>query len=242
MFSAQSASVKTGAKNARRKTAGHPDIIPLPVARTGSIGNLAKRIFDFVVSAALIVLLSPLFLLISLAIVIDSPGAPFFRQRRKGYLQEPFWIYKFRTMRTHAHAQREEMFSKNEMDGLVFKMKNDPRVTSLGRFLRRYSLDELPQLFNVLLGDMSLVGPRPFSIEIFDRARTDDPAVRRWIRDRHRVLPGLSGLWQVSGRNELPSHMLMRLDLEYIQNRSFLMDIGILCKTFGAVLSKNGAY
>ena len=166
---------------------------------------------------------------IAIAIKLDSPGPVLFRQLRCGLHGRPFTFLKFRTMRDDAEARRKPLCALNEMDGPAFKMTNDPRVTPLGRFLRRTSLDELPQLWNVLRGDMSLVGPRPPS-------RRGSAPVRAWQRRRLSMKPGLTCLWQVNGRNELTFDEWMRLDLEYIDNWSLWLDVKIPLKTIPAVL------
>lgn len=200
-----------------------------------------KRFIDIVVSLAALVTLSPLFLLIGVLIVLNSPGWPIYRQRRRGKDGRMFWIYKFRTMRRNSHRVRDRLFDKNEMDGIIFKLKNDPRITMVGAYLRRTSLDELPQLINILLGDMSFVGPRPFSVEVFDRQGAFS-GYEAWIRGRHRVRPGLTGLWQINGRNDLPFEELIRHDLDYLRICGGWADLSIVFKTLPAVLKKQGAY
>jgi len=195
----------------------------------------AKRALDIVVSAVLLVAFSWLMALIAVLVKLTSRGPVFFHQRRAGLGGKPFLMLKFRSMRVDAELARRELERRNEMDGPVFKMRNDPRITRLGRFLRRSSLDELPQLFNVLLGQMSLVGPRPLPL---DEARHLPPEFQR----RHHVPPGLTGLWQVSGRNDLPYHEMMRLDLEYVDRCSLWLDLRVLAATLPAVLSGRGAF
>jgi lipopolysaccharide/colanic/teichoic acid biosynthesis glycosyltransferase len=167
---------------------------------------------------------------------ISSSGPVFFRQERAGLNGQPFTMLKFRTMVSNAEQLKQELERLNEMTGPVFKVTNDPRVTRVGRFLRRWSLDELPQLFNVLRGEMSLVGPRPLPVD--EVRRFDDPADRR----RLSVRPGLTCLWQISGRNEVRDFKeWVRLDLQYIDNWSLLLDLKILALTLPAVLSGAGA-
>jgi exopolysaccharide biosynthesis polyprenyl glycosylphosphotransferase len=180
--------------------------------------------------------LIPVIPLIALAIKITSPGPVFFRQKRSGINGTPFTIYKFRTMVTNAEQLKHELAAMNEMSGPVFKVTNDPRVTPVGKFLRKYSLDELPQLFNVLRGEMSLVGPRPLPVD--EVRRFDNLAHRR----RLSVKPGLTCLWQVSGRNQITDFKdWVRLDLEYIDNWSFWLDLKILLVTVPVVLRGTGA-
>lgn len=194
-----------------------------------------RRIQDVVLSIlALSVLWLPM-LLMALFIVIDSPGAsPIFAQTRIGRDGKPFTLYKFRSMRPHAEKELAELLPYNEMDGPVFKIKNDPRITRVGRFIRRSSIDELPQLFNVLRGDMSIVGPRPGTPREVEQY--DDYARQRLI-----VTPGLSCYWQIQpDRNKLSFEEWMELDVKYIQERSFLTDWKIIFATLNAVLGMNG--
>ena len=195
----------------------------------------AKRAFDIVLSAIALVILLPVILFVALLIKLDSPGPVFFRQSRIGRDGETFGIVKLRTMRVNAEAELAGLLDRNEGAGPLFKMKDDPRVTRVGGFLRRTSIDELPQLWNVLKGDMSLVGPRPpLPSEV---AEYDDPSHRRLI-----VKPGMTGLWQVSGRSDLTWEQGVRLDLFYVENWSVPGDIRILIQTVGVVLRPNGAY
>jgi exopolysaccharide biosynthesis polyprenyl glycosylphosphotransferase len=194
-----------------------------------------KRTFDFVGSLTLVVLLSPLLLLISLAVFISSRGPILYRSRRPGIGGAPFSCFKFRTMRSGADQQQADIESLNEASGPLFKIRDDPRMTSVGRFLRRFSLDELPQLLNVLLGQMSLVGPRPLPQRDFDQ-------LEEWHKKRYLVLPGITGLWQVSGRSELDFDDLVRLDFLYLERWSVALDLTILVKTVPAVFSRRGAF
>jgi exopolysaccharide biosynthesis polyprenyl glycosylphosphotransferase len=198
---------------------------------------VAKRAIDVAVSAALLVLLSPVFLLLALAVKLTSPDGPvFYRWRVVGVNRKPFTGYKFRTMVANAEQLKPALLEQNEMQGPVFKLRGDPRITPLGRILRRYSLDELPQLWSVLRGDMSLVGPRPPFAEEASRFEF-------WQRRKLSVKPGITCLWQVNGRNEIQSFdQWARLDLEYIESASLWLDCKILLKTIPVVLRGRGAY
>ena len=194
-----------------------------------------RRAQDIVFSLLALILLAPLALLISLAIVLDSPGdGAIFRQRRVGRDGKLFWLYKFRTMCPDAEEQLNELLSQNQMDGPVFKIKGDPRITRVGRFLRKTSLDELPQLLNVLQGDMSIVGPRPAlprEVELYSD----------YQRQRLYVTSGLSCYWQIAPhRNEMSFDEWVALDLKYIQERSFWVDWKIIFLTVRAMLMKYG--
>ncbi len=194
-----------------------------------------KRAFDLVVSLALVLVGLPVWLLIALAVKLDSPGPVFYRDRRVGLGEREFGMFKFRSMYVDAGERQAALETANEASGPLFKIKDDPRVTRTGRILRRYSIDELPQVLNVLRGDMSLVGPRPLPLR--DYVQLED-----WHRRRYRVLPGMTGLWQVSGRIELTFDDLVRLDFYYLENWSIWLDISILAKTMPAVLARRGAY
>lgn len=219
-----------------QKTAGHTCLLDRDaVLKKDCCYWRWRRIQDVVLSIlALSVLWLPM-LLMALFIVIDSPGAsPIFAQTRIGRDGKPFTLYKFRSMRPHAEKELAELLPYNEMDGPVFKIKNDPRITRVGRFIRRSSIDELPQLFNVLRGDMSIVGPRPGTPREVEQY--DDYARQRLI-----VTPGLSCYWQIQpDRNKLSFEEWMELDVKYIQERSFLTDWKIIFATLGAVLGMNG--
>lgn len=197
---------------------------------------MAKRVFDFVGALVLLVLLSPVFLIIAGLIKLTSPGPVFFVQTRVGLNKRLFRLYKFRTMVEGAEALQDQLAHLNEADGPVFKIRQDPRVTPLGRWLRRTSLDELPQLINVLLGDMSLVGPRPLPLRDYQGFNTD------WHRRRFSVRPGLTCLWQINGRSTLPFEKWMALDMYYIDHWSFGLDLRILARTLPAILKEKGAY
>jgi exopolysaccharide biosynthesis polyprenyl glycosylphosphotransferase len=206
----------------------------LKPVRLSGVQAVAKRTFDLVVTSTGALLLSPVFLLIALAVKLTSRGPVFFKQERVGYHGRPFKILKFRTMVADAEERLEDLMHMNEATGPLFKMKDDPRVTPVGRFLRKLSLDELPQLFNVIRGDMSLVGPRPpLPREV---AQYED-----WMMARLEVRPGITGLWQVSGRSELPFEDYVRLDLFYIENWSLAYDLFILAKTVPTLLTARGA-
>lgn len=195
----------------------------------------AKRLFDLVASCVLLVACLPLFVLAALLIKLTSPGPVFFVQERMGYNKRRFQLFKFRTMVVDAEARMREIEHLNEKEGPIFKIKNDPRITPVGRFLRKTSIDELPQLLNVLLGDMSLVGPRPLSMR--DALGLD----AAWQKRRFSVKPGITCLWQVSGRSNLSFKEWMLLDLEYIDRWSLSLDFRILLRTIPAVLTGKGA-
>jgi exopolysaccharide biosynthesis polyprenyl glycosylphosphotransferase len=198
--------------------------------------GVVKQLIDFLVAFVAVILLSIPFALVALAIKLTSPGPILFRQKRCGLNGQPFTIFKFRTMETNAEQRKQELAAFNEMSGPVFKMKNDPRVTRIGKWLRKTSVDELPQLFNVLRGDMSLVGPRPLPVD--EVRRFDDLAHRR----RLSVKPGITCLWQISGRNKVSDfNDWVRLDLEYIDNWSLWLDLKILWRTIPIVLLGSGA-
>lgn len=195
----------------------------------------AKHALDRVLAAALIVAFLPLLIAVAIAVRWETPGRVIFAQQRSGRDGSPFTMYKFRTMHTDAEVRREQLAADNECDGVLFKIRDDPRVTRVGRVLRKYSLDELPQLLNVLRGEMSLVGPRPaLPAEV---ARYGEEPRRRLA-----VRPGLTGLWQVSGRSDLSWDESVRFDLHYVDNWSWLLDLRILLHTVGAVLGHRGAY
>lgn len=198
--------------------------------------NLAmKRVMDVTLALVGLVLLAPLWAVIALAIVLDSPGPVFFRQLRVGKNGRLFYVYKFRSMRVGAEEEKERLRHLNEASGPLFKIRNDPRLTRVGRVLRRLSLDELPQLINVLKGEMSLVGPRPPTPE-------EVAQYEPWQLRRLEVAPGITGAWQVSGRSELPFEEMVLLDLYYIDNWSLALDIQLLLRTIPAVLSGRGAF
>lgn len=198
--------------------------------------DLAKRVFDLLFASLLMVLAAPIILLAAIAIKATSPGPVFFRQLRAGRDGKSFRMFKLRSMVASADDDKELFRKFNELPtGPCFKIKSDPRVTCAGRYLRRASIDELPQLFNVLAGDMSIVGPRPLPL---DEVRYDTPDQVL----RHRVKPGLTCLWQISGRTEIPYEEWLALDVWYIRNRTFLLDLQIILKTLPAILTGHGAY
>ncbi len=194
-----------------------------------------KRTFDLVLSTAGLILLTPILLAIAAAIKLSSRGPAIYRSVRPGMGGKPFHCFKFRTMREHSDQIQDDLEPLNEKSGALFKIREDPRLTKIGRFLRRFSLDELPQLANVLRGEMSLVGPRPLPMRDFER-------LEEWHKKRYLVLPGITGLWQVSGRAELDFDDLVRLDFLYLEQWSMFLDLSILLKTIPAVLSRRGAF
>ena len=195
---------------------------------------LAKRLLDVSLSLAAVLFGAPLFLLAALLVKLSSPGPVIYKQKRVGLCGRHFTFYKFRSMFVDADRRLEELRELNEASGPVFKMAHDPRVTRLGRFIRRFSLDELPQFFNVLKGDMSLVGPRPpLPREVGEYGP--------WEWERLSVTPGLTCLWQISGRSDVNFTEWMRLDHQYLDNMSFMGDVVILLKTLPAVLRARGA-
>jgi exopolysaccharide biosynthesis polyprenyl glycosylphosphotransferase len=194
-----------------------------------------KRAFDVAFAGIFLVLLSPMLALIALAIRLTSRGPVLYRSIRPGIGQKPFACLKFRTMYADAEDRQDELDELNEASGALFKIRDDPRLTPVGRLLRRFSLDELPQLVNVLRGEMSMVGPRPLP-------ERDYELLQDWHRKRYLVLPGMTGLWQVSGRSELDFDDLVRLDFIYLERWSLALDLAILAKTVPAVLTRRGAY
>ena len=194
-----------------------------------------KRTFDLVVSAAVLIVGLPLWLVLAVAIKLDSRGPVLFRDRRIGVGEREFSMLKFRTMHPGAPELQERLEAANEADGPLFKIRSDPRVTRVGAVLRRFSLDETPQVLNVLRGEMSLVGPRPLPVRDYLR-------LEEWHRKRYLVLPGLTGLWQISGRSSLSFDDLVRLDFYYLDNWSVWLDVSILARTLPAVLARRGAY
>ncbi|MDM8546548.1 sugar transferase [Candidatus Venteria ishoeyi] len=195
-----------------------------------------KRLFDIAAAAVALLLLSPVLLATMTAIRLESPGPVFFRQTRVGRWGKLFTMWKFRSMYIDAEARKAKLMADNEMQGgVLFKMKSDPRITRTGRFIRKASIDELPQLWNVLCGDMSLVGPRPPLPGEVDQYSLAD-------RRRLEVIPGITCIWQVSGRSDIPFEQQVELDVAYIESQSFTQDIKILLKTIPAVLLGRGAY
>jgi len=218
---------------------GADTLPPAPLVDLGALVEIptpfSKRCLDVVLSALALVFLAPLFALIAIAIRLDSAGPVVFRQLRAGRGGRPFVFYKFRSMFVDAEARRQALAGRNEQEGPIFKMRADPRVTRVGRWLRRSSLDELPQLWNVLRGDISLVGPRPPMLDEVAR-------YERWQRRRLCVAGGITCTWQVSGRSAIPFREWMRLDLRYIACRNLWLDLRLLLRTLPAVISDRGAY
>lgn len=203
--------------------------------RKGIIYLFFKRAMDIVGSAIGLILLSPLFILVALAIKVEDPkGKVFFAQKRCGKNNKPFQMYKFRSMVSNAEELLEELMEQNEMDGPVFKIKEDPRITRVGKFIRKTSIDELPQLFNILMGDMSIVGPRPAIPH--EVAEYNDYQKQRLL-----VKPGLTCIWQVSGRNSIGFDEWIDMDLEYIEKRNLWMDIKLIFKTVGVLFGDENA-
>lgn len=195
---------------------------------------IGKRSFDIIASFIAITLLLPLFLIIVILIKIDSPGPIFFSQKRNGFKGRFFEMYKFRSMVSDAEDRFKDVEDMNEVSGYMFKIKNDPRITRIGRILRKTSMDELPQLFNVIKGEMSIVGPRPpigREVENYDA----------WHNLRLSVKPGITGLWQVSGRNDMGFEDMCRLDLKYIRERGFIYDLRIIIKTIPVLFGDSRA-
>lgn len=193
-----------------------------------------KRTMDVICSLAGIMILSPIFLIVTLLIRLESKGSPIFSQDRVGKNGKIFKMYKFRSMVANAEELKDKLCDKNEMDGPMFKMKEDPRVTKVGKFIRKTSIDELPQLINILKGDMSLVGPRPsLPKEVVE--------FEDWMMERLKVKPGLTCYWQVSGRSDIDFKDWMKLDVKYVRERNTLVDIKLVIKTFGVFLGDEHA-
>ena len=215
------------------------DGMPIVTIRSGPSDSwqlMAKRLLDMCGSAICLLAMAPLFGIIALLIKLDSPGPVFFRQERVGFHKRRFRLLKFRTMVNGAEQLQQQLESLNEAEGPVFKIKDDPRVTRIGTFLRRSSLDELPQLINVLKGEMSLVGPRPLPVRDVERIDV------RWHKRRFSVKPGVTCLWQVNGRSDVSFDEWVRMDLAYIDQWSLGLDMKILLKTVPVVLTGSGAY
>jgi exopolysaccharide biosynthesis polyprenyl glycosylphosphotransferase len=212
-------------------------VVSLPPMRFSRTVRVLKRSVDVIASATGLLVLSPLLAACAIAIRLDTAGPIFFRQRRHGRGGEEFQIVKFRTMVDGAEAQRFALASQNDMEGggPLFKLHEDPRITRVGGFLRKWSLDELPQLWNVLRGEMSLVGPRPFVVH-------ESEQITGWAGRRLETTPGITGLWQVLGRNDIPFEEMVKLDYIYVTNWSLWWDIKILCQTLPVVLARRGAY
>jgi exopolysaccharide biosynthesis polyprenyl glycosylphosphotransferase len=217
-----------------RPVAGLP-LLHIDKPRYDGANRFRKAAVDRLGSAAILAVLAPVFVAVAVAIKLDSKGPVFYRATRVGINNTPFLMWKFRSMVQDADSQKSHLKGQNEGAGVLFKMRNDPRVTRVGTFIRRYSIDELPQLLNVLGGTMSLVGPRP---PLPDEVEKYDGRVAR----RMLVKPGMTGLWQVSGRSDLSWEESVRLDLSYVENWSIMQDALILWKTVKAVVAKDGAY
>lgn len=215
---------------------GLPALKLSPPLITGS-DYLVKRTGDFCCATLFVLLAAPLYLCIALLVKLDSPGPVFYKQTRIGLHGQQFKVWKFRTMVVNAEKLQKDLEAKNEMkDGVLFKMKDDPRITRVGKFLRRYSLDEFPQLFNVIFGEMSLVGPRPLPVRDVEKF-----SAHHFIR--HEVTPGITGLWQVSGRSDITDfEKVVRLDVAYMENWSLWLDLQILLQTITVIVGKKGAY
>lgn len=195
-----------------------------------------KRVMDCVLAFTGLVLLSPLFLIVSILIKFEDPrGSVLFYQTRVGKDEKPFRMYKFRSMVSNAEEQLETLLDQNEVSGAMFKMKDDPRITKIGKWIRKTSIDELPQLWNVLCGEMTLVGPRPALPREVNQYSSSDKL-------RLKVTPGCTGLWQVSGRNNLSFHEMLELDLEYIERRSLWLDVKVILRTVKIIVFPNSAY
>jgi exopolysaccharide biosynthesis polyprenyl glycosylphosphotransferase len=214
---------------------GQVQLLTIQSGGMESMATMVKRLFDILVSSVALLMLTPLFCLTALLVRITSPGPAFFSQERIGLSKRRFRLYKFRTMVSDAEEKLADLEAFNEASGPVFKIKNDPRITPIGRFLRKMSIDELPQLFNVLKGDMSLVGPRPLPVRDYEGFDED------WHLRRFSVRPGITCLWQVNGRSNVSFHRWMTLDMEYIDNWSLGLDMKILLKTIPAVIKGSGA-
>jgi exopolysaccharide biosynthesis polyprenyl glycosylphosphotransferase len=220
------------------------DNIPLMQVSGSRFDNWAqvvKRLFDVFSVVILGIILSPLVLFVAIIIKIESSGPLIFTQSRIGKGERHFRMYKFRTMQKDSEHEKQNLVEKNEADGFLFKMKNDPRITKMGKIMRRYSIDEIPQLINVLKGDMSLIGPRPLPADDLDKI-SDKSGYYYWFQNRTKIHPGLTGLWQVNGRSEINFSDLVNLDIYYLENWSLWLDFQILLKTIPAVLSGKGAY
>jgi len=193
------------------------------------------RVRDFIGALLAVILFAPIMFAVAIAVKVSSPGPVLFRQRRGGHGGEPFTLYKFRSMIEDAEERKAELQHFNERTGPVFKMKHDPRVTRVGRFIRAASLDEFPQLFNVLKGEMSLVGPRPLPV-------TEEKGYDQWHQRRLEVMPGITCIWQVTCRDESDFDHWARLDIEYVENHGFFLDLWLILLTIPAVLLRKGAH
>ena len=202
--------------------------------KESAIYNISKRALDIIASTLGLIILSPILLVVAILIKLESKGPAMFSQKRIGLNKKEFKMYKFRSMVQNAEELKEKLAKENEMSGPMFKMKNDPRVTKVGRFIRKTSIDELPQLINVLKGEMSLVGPRP---SLPKEVSKFEP----WMLKRLSVKPGLTCYWQVSGRNNIDFEDWMKLDLQYVNDRSFWLDLKLIFKTAGVLFGDKNA-
>ncbi len=224
-----------------RDIAGIPIYVPEGM-KIRSMKRVMKRLFDVFVSSILLIALAPLFAVVAIAIKLESRGPVFFRHPRSlGAGDPPFHFLKFRSMRNDADNEKESLLELNESDGALFKIKDDPRLTKVGKIIRKFSIDELPQLVNVLKGEMSLVGPRPLPVKDYDKIDKDDH-IGGYLHLRSNVKPGMTGLWQVSGRSHLGFREMVMLDLYYIENQTILFDLEILAQTVPVVVFGRGAY
>lgn len=203
--------------------------------KQNNIYEASKRVLDFVAALLGLILLSPVFLIVSILIKLESEGEVIFSQTRIGLKGKKFKMYKFRSMVKNAEELKAKLAAQNEMSGPMFKMKEDPRVTKVGKFIRKTSIDELPQLINVLKGDMSLVGPRP---SLPKEVENFEP----WMLQRLEVKPGLTCYWQVSGRNNIDFEDWMKLDIQYVEDRNFCLDLKLIFKTFFVLFGDKNAY
>ena len=200
------------------------------------IGYFLKRVADYVIAILLLSVLWPIFIIIAIAIKFDSPGEVFFKQTRVGLNEKHFKIWTFRTMVKNSEHLQKNLEAQNEIKGgIIFKIKNDPRITRIGKFLRRFSLDEIPQLFNVLLGDMSLIGPRPLPLRDIEKMDSS-------LKIRHKIFPGITGLAQVNGRSQCSSDEFFYWDKLYVERWSLWLDLKIMLKTIPVVIRKKGAF
>ena len=202
--------------------------------RSNILYEVIKRIIDIVASFTGLILLSPLILIVSILIKLESKGEVIFKQKRVGLNGKEFYMYKFRSMVINAEELKEQLESQNEMSGPMFKIKDDPRITKVGKFIRKTSIDELPQLINVIKGDMSLVGPRP-------SLPKEVKKFEQWMMERLEVKPGLTCIWQISGRNNIDFEDWMKLDIKYVRERSFKLDIKLILKTVLVLLGDKNA-
>ena len=203
--------------------------------RSNILYEVIKRIIDIVASFTGLILLSPLILIVSMLIKLESKGEVIFKQKRVGLNGKEFYMYKFRSMVINAEELKEQLESQNEMSGPMFKIKDDPRITKVGKFIRKTSIDELPQLINVIKGDMSLVGPRP-------SLPKEVKKFEQWMMERLEVKPGLTCIWQISGRNNIDFEDWMKLDISYVEDRNLWIDIKLIFKTVGVLFGDKNAH